>query len=87
MSIGRGTDFRPAPRAQPSMTTALTCRQCRHFVAEPEGLEALIPGLNIVSSAYGSVRADTAYCGFKDIFLLPAAACPGFEPCQDRDPR
>ncbi len=61
------------------MTAALTCRQCRHFVAEPEQLEALIPGLNIVSSAYGSVRADTAYCRFKDMFLLATSACPGFE--------
>jgi len=62
------------------MTAALTCRQCTHFVAEPEQLEALIPGLNIVSSAYGSVRADTAYCRFKDMFLLATIACPGFEP-------
>ncbi len=62
------------------MTAALSCRQCRHFVAEPGQLEALIPGLNIVSSAYGSVRADTAYCRFKDMFLLATSACPGFEP-------
>lgn len=62
------------------MNAPLTCRHCRHFVVEPGELETLIPGLNIVSSAYGSVRADTAYCQFKDMFLLSTAACPGFEP-------
>jgi hypothetical protein len=51
-----------------------------HFAIDPKELEAIIPGLNIVSSAYGSVRADTAYCKFKDIFLIPALACHGFKP-------
>jgi hypothetical protein len=57
-----------------------TCCQCGHFVIDPEALEAMIPGLNIVSSAYGSVRADTAYCEFKDIFLTDAPACTAFKP-------
>jgi hypothetical protein len=57
-----------------------TCRQCEHFVIDPKELETLIPGLNIVSSAYGSVRADTAYCKFKDIFLTPILACPAYKP-------
>jgi hypothetical protein len=50
-----------------------------HFVIDPKELETLIPGLNIVSSAYGSVRADTAYCKFKDVFLIYALACPNFD--------
>ena len=56
-----------------------SCRQCVHFVNEPEELENIIPGLSIVSSAYGSVRADTAYCRFKDIFLTPILACHAFK--------
>ena len=56
----------------------LSCRQCEHFVTDPKELETIIPGLNIVSSAYGSVRADTGYCKFNDVFLTPTVACPGF---------
>ena len=50
-----------------------------HFVVDPKELETLIPGLNIVSSAFGSVRADTAYCKLKDVFLVNAVACPEFD--------
>lgn len=60
------------------MTSSATCRQCAHFVAAPRDLEALIPGLNIVSSAYGSVAGATAYCRAKDVFLTAMPACPGF---------
>ena len=55
------------------------CRKCEHFVFDPKELETILPGLNIVSSAYGSVRADTAYCKFKDVFLTPALACHAFK--------
>jgi len=55
------------------------CLQCEYFVIDPKELETLIPGLNIVSSAYGSVRADTAYCTFKDIFLTDVIVCPEFK--------
>jgi len=57
-----------------------SCRHCVHFVTDPKELEAIVPGLNIVSSAYGSVRADTAYCKYKNIFLVPTLACQGFAP-------
>jgi len=56
------------------------CLQCEYFVIDPKELETLIPGLNIVSSAYGSVRADTAYCRFNDVFLISTLACEGFKP-------
>lgn len=58
-----------------------SCRQCVNFVIAPDELEDIMPGLNIVSSAYGSVRADTGYCKFKDVFLTPTLACPGFKIC------
>ena len=56
-----------------------SCRQCEHFVTDPKELETIVPGLNIVSSAYGSVRADTAYCKSRDIFLTPILACHAFK--------
>lgn len=59
------------------------CAQCANLVIAPKELEDLLPGLNIVSSAYGSVRADTAYCKARDVFLVPATACPEFK---DREP-
>jgi len=60
-------------------TMNASCWQCADFVMAPNELETMIPGLNIVSSAYGSVRATTGYCKFKDVFLTPTLACPGFK--------
>jgi len=56
-----------------------SCWQCANFITAPNELESAIPGLNIVSSAYGSVRWDTGYCRHKDVFLIPIVACPGFK--------
>jgi hypothetical protein len=61
------------------MTTRTpTCRDCRFFLSEPRALEQALPGLNILSSAYGAVRAGTAICGRRDIFITPAPACSDF---------
>jgi hypothetical protein len=38
------------------------CGQCRFFTGAPAAIERAIPGLNILSSAFGSVRADTGPC-------------------------
>ena len=59
------------------MTTP-TCRECRFFASEPGDLERALPGINILSSAYGSVRADTAICEYRGIFVTPALACADF---------
>lgn len=56
-----------------------SCMQCAYFVIAPDELEQLIPGLNIVSSAYGSVRAETGYCRCNDVFVTPTEACAGFK--------
>ncbi len=58
--------------------TRYTCRECEFFLSEPDRLERAVPGLNILSSAYGSVRADTAICERHDIFVTPLAECPDF---------
>lgn len=58
--------------------TTRTCRECRFFASEPGELERALPGINILSSAYGSVRADTAICEHRGIFVTPALACPDF---------
>ncbi len=58
--------------------TRYTCRECEFFLSEPDRLERAVPGLNILSSAYGSVRADTALCERHDVFITPMNACPDF---------
>lgn len=59
----------------------LTCRSCAHFVDDPEQIEAQLPGINILSSAYGSVRGDAGICRKKDLFMEPVLArdCRFFE--------
>jgi hypothetical protein len=46
----------------------------------PAALERAIPGVNILSSAFGSVRADTGLCERHGVFTTArSAACPQFE--------
>ena len=60
------------------------CGACRFFTGNPAALERAIPGLNILSSAYGSVRGDTGLCERRDSFVTGATpACPEFS---DTDP-
>jgi len=55
------------------------CGACRFFAGEPAALERAIPGLNILSSAYGSVRGDTGLCERHDTFVTARTpACPRF---------
>lgn len=60
------------------MKGAATCHECSLFVHEAQALERALPGLNILSSAFGSVRADTGLCGATDILIVPGPACPAF---------
>src|ERR1700745_4429348 len=58
------------------------CAACRFFTGAPAALERAIPGLNILSSAYGSVRAGTGGGGRGGVFTTAhSAACPQFEAC------
>ncbi|MDD5248210.1 MAG: hypothetical protein PHY45_04450 [Rhodocyclaceae bacterium] len=60
------------------MTSPDTCRECRLFVHDAHELERALPGLNILSSALGSVRADTGLCKASDTLIMPQPACPHF---------
>lgn len=57
-----------------------SCAQCRFLVSDPAALEGAIPGLRILSSAYGSVRADTSLCEPRGMFVTPDHWCSGFRP-------
>ncbi|MHB8495264.1 MAG: hypothetical protein ACYC9Z_12750 [Casimicrobiaceae bacterium] len=59
--------------------TQQCCGACRYFIGAPAALERAVPGLNILSSAYGSVRGNTGLCEWHDSFVTSAtAACPAF---------
>ena len=58
----------------------MKCGVCRFFAGAPGALERAIPGVNILSSTYGSVRADTGLCKRHGVFTTArSAACPQFE--------
>jgi len=54
------------------------CRNCAHFRNDPEFLEAAFKGLNAMSSAWGSVRAEDGICRKHDRYLSPEAWCGEF---------
>ena len=54
------------------------CSHCRHAVLRADRLEAALPGLNILSSAYGSVRGETGLCRRHDKFITARSTCADF---------
>jgi len=52
---------------------------CRFFNSDPALIEGAFPGLNSLSSAYSSVRADAGICSRRDLFVAPATGCRDFE--------
>lgn len=55
------------------------CGACRFLIGAPAALERAVPGLNILSSAYGSVRGDTGLCERHGYFVTCATeACSAF---------
>lgn len=56
-----------------------SCGECAHFADDPAALEQAIPGLNILSSAFGSVRDETGLCRRRDAFVTPVYCCQDFE--------
>ena len=51
------------------------CGACAHFIADAEELEREVAGLKILSSAFGSVRAETGLCRLRDFFCVPDHGC------------
>ena len=55
------------------------CLACRHFRNGPRYLESVFKGMNILSSAYGSVRSNDGICQLHDVYLSADACCDAFE--------
>ncbi len=60
------------------------CHDCRFFDNDPARLEAAVPGLNALSSAYASVRADAGLCSRHELFLSPWKCCADHETAEAR---
>jgi hypothetical protein len=54
---------------------AISCASCGYFDAGRAAAEALLPGLAVLSSAYGASRAGDGRCRLLDRLLPPSAAC------------
>jgi hypothetical protein len=48
-------------------------------VQSPAALEAALPGLSSLSSAYGAVRADDGLCRVHDRYLAASYRCDRFD--------
>lgn len=57
----------------------ITCRECKYFNNDPAWLERVLPGLNALSSAYGSARGEAGICNKRDLYLSPIKKCKYFE--------
>jgi hypothetical protein len=57
----------------------LTCRSCLHFQDSAPALEAAMPGLSSLSSAYAAVRADDGLCAIHARFVAAARVCDRHE--------
>ena len=56
------------------------CAHCASFRGDPKDLEALLPGLTSLSSAYASVRSDDGICMRHDRFVGARSCCADFSP-------
>jgi hypothetical protein len=58
--------------------TERACRDCANFRNDPVFLERAIKGLNVMSSAFASVRSDDGLCLKHDRFMQAGGSCPDF---------
>jgi hypothetical protein len=62
--------------AKPS--TAISCRSCVHFETDRAIIEAMLFGLTVLGSAYGSVAADDGICRLHDTFQSCRFLCAAY---------
>jgi hypothetical protein len=62
------------------MNAAASCASCRHFIDGPAELESLLPGMNTLGSAFGSVRDSDGLCERHQRYLRASCRCALHEP-------
>ena len=61
-----------------SLQDSPTCLKCKHFNHAPAELEAALPGLSSLSSAYAAVRCDDGICAVHDRYVAASSVCAAF---------
>jgi len=52
-----------------------SCADCRHFNGRPADIEAALPGLSSLSSAYAAVRAEDGICAVHERYVAASGVC------------
>jgi hypothetical protein len=60
------------------MKNAPCCRGCRHFRNDALLVEAALPGLSSLSSAFAAVRCSDGICAVHDRYVADSSVCPAF---------
>ena len=55
------------------------CRDCHHFLGASRELEVELPGLTILSSAYGDSMGDQGLCLHHERLVPPRHTCSDFK--------
>ena len=56
------------------------CRACAAFRGDAADIEAALPGLRSMGSAYAAVRSDDGLCRLHERFVSARATCAAFQP-------
>jgi hypothetical protein len=59
--------------------TGPICQECVHFQNDPAHIEAVYPGLKVMSSGFASVRDGDGFCDHHRLYLSRTDNCPDFE--------
>jgi hypothetical protein len=65
----------------------LRCAGCRHFNRDAAELEALLPGLRTLSSAYAAVRSEDGLCSLHDRYVAAYSHCAAHQPPDSQSPK
>jgi hypothetical protein len=57
------------------MPIAPMCRNCRNFTDSAAAVEAAMPGLSSLGSAYAAVRLGDGICGVHERYVAAACVC------------
>jgi hypothetical protein len=55
------------------------CASCRHFNGRPLDIEAALPGLSSLSSAFAAVRSSDGICAAHDRYVAASSVCAEHE--------
>jgi hypothetical protein len=56
-----------------------SCARCKHFQNDALQVEAALPGLSSLSSAFAAVRCSDGICAVHERYVAASSICPAFE--------